>query len=72
MAGTAIRSLSVTSRSDFMAGLRLVMVMPPDAEPPRPMTSSLALPFAFPHRVRKPPVPVEAMSMAPARIASLM
>ena len=55
-----------------MAGLRLVMVMPPEAEPPSPMTSSFGLPLAFAHRVRKPPVPVEAMSIAPARMASLM
>ena len=68
MPGTAMRSFSVTSRSDLMAGLLVVMVMPPEAEPPSPMTSSFGLPLAFAHRVRKPPVPVEAMSMEPARI----
>ena len=55
-----------------MAGLRVVMVMPPEAEPPRPITSSFGLPLAFAHKVRKPPVPVEAMSIVPARTASLM
>ena len=72
MPGTAMRSFSVTSRSDFIAGLRLVMVMPPEAEPPSPITSSFGLPLAFAHKVRKPPVPVEAMSIVPARMASLM
>ncbi len=72
MPGTAMRSFSVTSRSDLMAGLRVVMVMPPEAEPPSPITSSFGLPLALAHSVRKPPVPVEAMSMEPARMASLM
>ena len=70
--GTAMRSLSLKSLSDFTLGLRVIRYSDEELIPARPRISTAGLSLALAHSVRKPATPIDATSSAPESIASLM
>jgi hypothetical protein len=69
-AGTAMRSVSLMSASDLIAGLRVLSRNGCEDIAAIPRTS-FVVPFVFDHNSRRPGAPPDAMSMVPDSKASL-